>query len=140
MNGKAVALGLAIAALACGGALAQDKACTKADAARAEKAIDLVVDFRQLQKAWQDWKHCDEGSVAEIFNDAVMRLLVDWKGIDVLAASMQSNPDYGDWVIRRIKYATRDDRTAVYSRAKTACPAKLEAFCSKLVDAAADVK
>lgn len=138
---KAVAIILG-AALALGGASswAQDKACTKSDAAKAEKAIDMVTDFKQLERAWKDWKHCDEGTVAEVYNDAVMRLLVDWKGVDVLAASMQSNAEYGDWLVRRIKLATREDRTAVFSRAKTGCPANLDAFCARLADAAADLK
>jgi DNA-binding transcriptional LysR family regulator len=138
---KAVAIILG-AGLALGAACswAQDKACSKSDAAKAEKSIDMVTDFKQLEKAWKDWKQCDEGSVAEVYNDAVMRLLVDWKGIDVLASSMKSNPEYGEWVVRRVKFATKDDRTAVFSRAKTGCPAKLDAFCAQLADAAADVK
>lgn len=139
MDLKVIAAGLALA-VACTGAFAQGKACTKADAAKAEKAVDAVNDFRGLQKAWTDWKHCDEGSVAEVYTDAVMRLLVDWKGVDVLAKSMDANADYADWVLRRVKYATKDDRQAVYSRAKASCPASLDGFCAKLADASADIK
>ena len=139
MNRAAIFLG---AVLALGGvpSWAQDKACSKSDAAKAEKAIDMVTDFKQLERAWKDWKHCDEGNVADVYNDTVMRLLVDWKGVDVLATSMQSNPEYGGWVVRRIKFATKDDRDAVLSRAKTGCPAKLDAFCGQLAEAAQGVK
>ena len=94
----------------------------------------------QLAKAWGDWKQCDEGTVADVFTDSLFRLLVDWKGVDALASTMQANTDYADWVTRRIKYAPKDDRNAVYSRAKTSCPSKLDGFCSTLVDAAADIR
>jgi hypothetical protein len=139
MKATVILLGAAVA-LAGAGSWAADKACSKADAAKAEKAVDMVNDFRQLERAWKDWKHCDEGAVADIYNDAVMRLLVDWKGVDVLANTMQASPEYGDWVVRRIKYATKDDRQAVYSRAKTGCPAKLDAFCGQIAAAAEDMK
>src|SRR5690348_4641095 len=45
----------------------QDKACSKADAAAAEKAIDRVVTWPQMQKAWQDYRHCDTGNVDDQF-------------------------------------------------------------------------
>ena len=110
--------------LAATASLAQDKACSKADAARAEKAVDMVTSFPQLQKAWQDWRHCDSGSVAEVYNDAVFRLLVDWKGVDALASGMQSTPQYKQWVLARVKSGSADDRKAIFSRAKTGCPSE----------------
>lgn len=139
MDRKVIVAGAFVALAACVPALAQ-KTCSKADAAKAEKAVDMVSDFKQLAKAWGDWKQCDEGTVADVFTDSLFRLLVDWKGVDALASTMQANTDYADWVTRRIKYAPKDDRNAVYSRAKTGCPAKLDGFCTTLADAAADIR
>jgi hypothetical protein len=139
MKSAAIILGAGLA-LGVVPSWAQDKACSKSDAAKAEKAVDMVTDFRQLEKAWKDWKHCDEGNVGQVYDDTVMRLLVDWKDVKSLASSMQANADYGDWVLRRIKFATKEDRTAIFSRAKTGCPATLDAFCAKIADAAADIK
>jgi hypothetical protein len=117
-------------------AFAQDKACSKADATRADKAIDAVTTFPQMQKAWQDWKHCDSGPVAETFNDALFRLLVDWKGIDGLASSVGSSPDYKAWMMERVKAASKEDKSAIFSRAKTGCPSKHAAMCDELIAAA----
>jgi hypothetical protein len=119
-------------------ALAQDKACSKADAARAEKAIDSVTTFAQMHKAWQDWKHCDSGPVAEVFNDALFRLLVDWKGLDGLASSVGASADYKAWMLARVKAASKEDKSAIFSRAKTGCPSKHSAMCEDLIAASSD--
>ena len=69
-------LGLMLAAAAL--AHAADKPCSKADAASAEKAIDRVVTWQQLHKAWQDYRHCDADAVGDVFTDALLRLTVEW--------------------------------------------------------------
>ena len=119
-------------------ALAQDKACSKADAGRADKAIDSVTTFAQLHKAWQDWRHCDSGPVAETFNDALFRLLVDWKGVDGLASTVGGSADYKAWVLARVKAASKEDKSAIFSRAKTGCPSKHASLCDDLIAAASD--
>lgn len=125
-------------ALAVAPAFAQDKSCSKADAAKAEKAVDNVTSFEQLNKAWQEWRHCDSGPVADVYTDAVFRLLVDWKGVEALASGMRSSPEYKQWMLARVKGGTKEDRAAIFSRAKTGCPAKLDAMCGELIEAAED--
>lgn len=128
-----------LAAMLAAGAFAahaQDKACTKADSAAAEKALDRVVTWPQLQKAWQDYRHCDTGNVDDLFTDALMRMLVEWKSPDALASSMNSDPAYAAFVVKHIKSpSAKDDRESVYSRAKQSCPANLSAFCEKIAEA-----
>lgn len=127
-----------IAAVACLGlnaAHAADKPCTKTDAANAEKAIDRVLGWPQLQKAWQDYKHCDTGAVADLYTDALMRLMTDWKGMDALASSMQKDAQYKEFLYAHIKSpAAKDDYAMVYSRARTGCPKDLDEFCAELAD------
>jgi len=118
------------------GASAQDKQCTKADEAAASKAIDRVVQWGQLQKSWQDYRHCDSGAIDDAYTDALMRMLVEWKKPEALAGSMDKDPAYAAFVIKHIKSpAAKDDRESVYSRAKGACPANLTAFCDKIAEA-----
>jgi hypothetical protein len=130
------------AALACfiaAGALAanaQDKACSKADEAAAAKAVDRVVTWPQLHKAWADYRHCDAGANDEAFTDAVLRMLVEWKNPEALAEAMNKEPEYAAFVVRHLKSpAAKDDRESVYSRAKASCPSKLGAFCEKIAEA-----
>lgn len=135
---KTSLLALAIALAFPLAALSQDKACSKADAANADKAIDRVTSFAQMQKAWQDWRHCDSATVAETYSDALFRLLVDWKDVGSFATTAQASPEYKEWVMARVKDASKEDRKAVFSRAKGACPARLDAICADLVAAASD--
>jgi hypothetical protein len=131
---------LALACVAIAGALAanaEDKPCTKADAAAAQKAIERVVMWDQLQKAWQDYRQCDAGALDELYTDALLRLLVDWKRPELLAATMDKDPQYRAFIVRHIQSpAAKEDRESVYSRAKTSCPANLAAFCKEIAEAA----
>jgi hypothetical protein len=125
-----------LACLALGAAQAADKACTKADAANAEKAIDKVLNWPQLQKAWQDFRHCDSDKVADSFTDALMRMMVDWKSMDSLATAMQKDPQYKEFIYAHAKSeAAKDDAAMIYSRARASCPKNLDEFCAELADA-----
>lgn len=123
----------ALACLAAASAQAADKPCTKADAANAEKAIDRVLNWPQLHKAWQDYRHCDSDKVADNYTDTVMRMMVDWKGIDGLAGTMQKDPQYKEFIYAHVKSpAAKDDHEMVYSRVRTGCPKGLDEFCAEL--------
>jgi len=114
-------------------AVAADKPCTKADAAAAEKALDRVVSWGQLNTAWRDFRHCDKDAIGELYTDALLRLIVQWKDIETAAAAMQKDAQYRDFVYAHLKTpAAKDDLEAVYSRTKSNCPAGLEAFCAEL--------
>ena len=115
-------------------ALAQ-KACSKADEANAEKAIDRVVNWQGLHKAYQDFGHCSTEAVNESFTDALLRLMLQWKDVDTLAGSVARDAGYKQWMhARLLSPAAKDDRDNVYARAKKDCPGKHAAFCSELAD------
>jgi hypothetical protein len=123
-----------VALLLAGPAQAQ-KPCSKNDAAAAEKAIERVTSWAMLQKAWQDYKHCDAGPIDELYTDALLRLAVDWKDVATFAAAVEKDEQYKEFVYRHLKSpAAKDDLDAVYSRAKASCPAKLDKFCADLVE------
>jgi hypothetical protein len=116
-------------------AQAADKPCTKADSEKAEKAVDRVVTWPQLQKAWQDYAHCDTGEVSELYTDALLRLLVPWKDVEILATGMKNDEKFRDFVYAHLKSpAAKDDRSTVFARAKTACPKGQDEFCAGLVE------
>ncbi|HZZ93348.1 MAG TPA: hypothetical protein VFE23_12360 [Usitatibacter sp.] len=117
------------------GAWGADRACSKADAANAQKAIDRVMTWPQLRKAYQDFGQCDSGDAAEGFSDALLRLLVDWQDVPALASSM-SDPAFKQFVLGHLRGASKEDRDAVYSRAKASCPPAQQAFCGEIADAA----
>ena len=135
-NKTVLALALAGAA-ACFHASAADKQCTRADVGNAQRAIDKIVTWSQLRKAYTDYRHCDTGDVADQFTDALMRLFVDWKGVEEFAAAAKGDPDYMAFFIAHLKSpAAKDDRDTVYARAKRDCPKAFDDFCAQVADAA----
>jgi hypothetical protein len=126
-----------VALLLAGLAQAQQKPCSKADAAGADKAIERVVSWGQLQKAWQDYKHCDAGPIDEQFTDALLRLLVDWKDMPSFAAAFEKDAQYKEFILRHLNSpAAKDDLESIYSRSKASCPAKLDKFCAEMAEVA----
>lgn len=136
MRPRRLALGLATLILAAG-VHAQDKACSKSDAAAVAKALDNVVTWGQLEKAWREYRQCDAPPADAQFTEALMRIMVDWKQPEQLGAAVGKDPEYKAFVIRHVKSpGAADDRPDVYSRAKESCPSGMAAFCAELAEAA----
>ena len=114
---------------------AQDKPCTPAESAAAEKAVDRVVNWEQLYKAYLDYRHCDKGTVEEVFTEALLRCIVEWKGIDGLAKPMEKDSGYRAFIVRHLASPqAKADADSVYSRAKMSCPKGLDGFCAQIAD------
>jgi len=126
-----------LGAVACFDANSADKPCTRADAGNAKRAIDNIVTWPQLRKAYTDYRHCDTGDIADQYTDALMRLFVDWKGVEEFAAAAKGDPGYMSFFIAHLQSpAAKDDRDTVYARAKRECPKSLDDFCAQVADAA----
>lgn len=129
---RAVALAAVLGFAACAHA---QKPCPPAEAAKAEKTIDTVVSWAQMRKVYVDYAHCNTGAVADMYCDALLRLMVEWKNIDALAADMAKDEKYRDFVYAHLRSpAAKDDRETVYLRAKGSCPKGLDAFCAELAN------
>ena len=118
------------------GAVAADRPCTPAEQKAAEKAADQIVNWTQLYKAYKDYGHCDTGTVSELFTEALLRCIVDWKNMDGLAKPMDQDREYRAFIYRHLgDPAAKGDLDAIHSRAKMSCPKGLEAFCAELISA-----
>jgi hypothetical protein len=123
-----------IALIACSCALAAhaQKACTTADAQKAQKAADMVVTWQQMNKTWKDWRHCDTGEVADTFTDGISRLLVEWKNVDALAECMK-DPDFKSFIAAHLASpSAKDDLPSIRSRATQSCPKGQDAVCKEI--------
>ena len=128
---------LVLLAFAAGAAHAQDKTCSPAQSAAAEKAMDRVVNWELMYKTWQEFGHCDTGLAEDVFTDALMRMAVEWKNVDQFARRYQGDPKFKAFVDKHIRsLGAKDDAKSLYSRAKQSCPPKLEAFCAELAEVA----
>jgi hypothetical protein len=123
-----------IATLAAFAAGAQNKPCPPADSAKAEKEADRVVNWDQLYKAYRQYGHCDTGAVDDVFTEALLRCIVEWKAVEGLAKPMEGDQGYRDFVHRHLNSpSAKGDLQNIYSRAKMSCPKGLESFCTDIV-------
>ncbi len=78
------------------------------------------------ERAGSDYGQCDSGATADLYTDTILRLAVDWKDVDALASEMEKDREYHDFVLSHLKNdAAKEDRDAVYSRAKRVVPGGL---------------
>jgi hypothetical protein len=127
---------LLVAALVACGVVQAQGTCSKSDATRAEKAVEQVNNWPQMQKAYQQYKQCDTDKVADAYTESLVRLIVEWKNVDALVGLM-GDVDFKAFVFKHLgSPSAKDDLEMVYSRAKASCPAKHEAFCKELSDVA----
>lgn len=134
-------LAFAACLLVAGLAQAQERSCTKEDAAGAEKAVDRVVSWPQLYRTWKDYRHCDSGSIGELFTDALLRMVVEWKNVDTFAEIVDKDAHFKEFVHRHLQSpAAQADLEAVHSRATLSCLPKLAAFCAELAAASKSTK
>lgn len=129
---KIASLWIACALVGAAPALAQQKDCGPAD-----KAVDKVVNPTGLYKAFKDYGHCDKPPVEDVFTDAVLRLMVEWKDADTLATDAQRDSAYKAFLFKHVKSpAAKDDRDSIFSRAKSNCPMTQGPFCAEVMEVA----
>lgn len=132
---KRSALAVTLFALTLAGPAAAQKACSKAEEANAQKAIDRVSSWATLNSTWKSFRHCDSGAIGEQFTDAILRLVIDWKGVNQLSDAMK-DPDYNTFIVNHLKSPeAKSDAPDVYSRAKANCPKGLEDWCKEIASA-----
>jgi hypothetical protein len=132
---------LVCAAVAIATSANAQKTCSAGDAAAAQKAVDKIVTWQNLEKAWRDYRHCDTGPVEDGFTDAMMRLMVGWKNLDVVSAAMAKDAEYKAWIYKHLMSPmAKDDREDVYALAKKKCPSSEAMFCEELAGTVKPVK
>jgi hypothetical protein len=129
--------------IATGGLLAAahaHAACTPAEMQKAQKAADNVVTWQHLYKAWKDHRQCDTGEVADTFTESVLRLMIEWKNVDVLAEGMK-DPEYASFIQAHLQSpAAANDVKDVRSRATQSCPKGQDPLCKRIAAAAEGAK
>ena len=129
-------IAMLFAVLATCGSVQAQGTCSKSDATKAEKAVEQSNNWAQMQKAWQQYKQCDTDKVAEAYTESLVRLIVEWKNVDAMVATMK-DADFKAFVFKHLgSPSAKDDLEMVYSRAKASCPSQHEAFCKELSDVA----
>ena len=75
-------------------------------------------------------------NLQELFTESLLRVVVEWKGVEALAKSMQEDKDYHAFVHNHLRKASKEDLDAIHSRAKMNCPKGHDTFCAEMASAA----
>lgn len=132
-SARALASALVVA-LAPWGALAQAGDCAKADA-----AVDRVTTWPALAQAVKDYRACDKGQTAELFTEALLRVVVGgWPKIAEAEPVFSADSSFRDWALRRLRSPDlpKDEAESVRDLAKGSCPKGREKLCADLAAAA----
>ena len=115
-------------------ASAQAKRCTAKEADAASAVVDQLDTWAKVERAFKKYRHCDDGSIAEGFSEAVARLLVDrWNTLPVLAQLAKTDPGLSRFVVRHIDTTLNtDDLEKIRDLSSRSCPAGSAALCTAL--------
>jgi hypothetical protein len=126
-----VVLGLVLAA-----AWAHAKAvqCTELDGYAAEKVASYIDSWKDMHFAFQEFRQCDDGGVAEGFSEADARLMSDhWSNLSDGLAFLRTDPSFKRFVISHLDETDNNaDLVKIDRLARTACPAAAKSFCAEL--------
>ncbi len=114
-------------------ATASDKPCTGAD-----KAADAVTTWAALQKAVADFGHCDKGRTAEIFTEAILRVIISgWQKVGDAGPILEKDAQFRSWLTKRLSSPTlpTQDSGEIRDLAKQSCPKGQDKVCGDLLSA-----
>lgn len=106
--------------------------------ANAEKAIDGVTTWAALEKAVRNFAHCDQGQASEMFNEAMLRVLIGgWPNVAEAEPLLEGNAAFKAWISKRLVNPAihKDDIDSVRGLAKSSCPSGRARLCEYFKDA-----
>jgi hypothetical protein len=112
-------------------AAAADKPCADAD-----KVIDGVTSWSALQKAVQDYGHCDKGPTADVFTEAMLRVIISgWQQVGNAEPILEKDPAFRGWINRRLSSPalSPQDTAEIRDLAKASCPKGRQKICADLL-------
>lgn len=120
---------------------ANEKACTMDEGMRADSETDHLKDWDAVYRSFKKFGHCDNGAVAEGYDDVIVRLLVsDWSHFDALARFAGEGKAFEQFVLRHIdELASQKDLNAIANNAKSLCPPGQGALCKRIEASVASV-
>jgi hypothetical protein len=112
--------------------------CTSDDSAQAERNFDHVKNWADVYESFRRYGQCDDGSVAEAYDDKIVGLLVsNWESVGELAQLAQSDPVFERFVIKHIDtLMSPDQATAIIANATKRCPTDAKTICLKIAQKA----
>jgi hypothetical protein len=142
MSLKATLVALLVAVLPCIGLAAdQPKECTKADAAAAETQAPAAT-WGGLYRSYRRYGQCDDGSVAEVFSNAVASLLSGhWDTVNELTRLAKAHSSFGVFVLHHTDVTMRlNQAELIKGNARDKCPTDSKQLCQRILHRMSEFK
>jgi hypothetical protein len=118
----------------CVPAVQAQQECTQDEANQADQGIDTLSTWSQVYASFSLYGQCDDGAIAEGYDDKVVALLVThWDSIRELVKLSSDHPLFEKFVLNHIDTLMSPDQArAIIENAGNHCPVEAKEFCAKL--------
>jgi hypothetical protein len=110
--------------------------CTQAEAMQALDESDRLRDWDELYRSFQRFAQCDDGAIAEGYDDTIEKLLVgQWDRIDQFVTLGKSNEPFRIFVLKHINaLITAEGAETITRNARSSCPRGDQELCRIIID------
>ena len=112
--------------------------CTQFEAYTAESLYPYLSSWKEMHMAFRAYGHCDDGSIAEAFTEAISRLWEkQWDLVPEMLQETAADPGFRKFVFRRIgsEAIPAERRKTILDHARSRCPPDAGAVCQKVLAA-----
>jgi hypothetical protein len=111
------------------------KECSQAEAIAADKSLEHLNSWLDIQDAFRRFGYCDHGGVAAGYSDRIMRMLSRrWSTVTDLDRLMRPDPKFRAFVLRHIDETwVNTEFNRVMDLAATQCPSDAPRICAAIV-------
>ena len=114
------------------------KECTKMEAYAAESVTDYLDSWKSVQRAFRDFGHCDDGAIAEGFDEAISLLWANkWRNLPEMLKYTKENKEFKAFIYKRIwsESVPLERWKKIVKKARKDCPSGGREFCAEVIRA-----
>ena len=122
-------------ALCCQIAVGQRPSCSQNQQAKAEEETEKLQTWGALYQSYRRYAHCDDGAVAEGYDEVVARLLRDhWDTLPQFGVLLKKDKRFKTFALRHVSLTSLDtnDLNKVVTKSVQHCPIGQDNLCKDL--------
>jgi len=117
---------------------ANAKECTQMEAYAAESVTDYLDSWKNVNRAFRNFGHCDDGGIAEGFDETISVLWANhWQKLPEMLKYTKENKELKAFIYKRIWSETvpADRWKKILKKAQNECPKCGKEFCAEIIRA-----
>lgn len=110
--------------------------CTNMEAYAAETVTGYLDSWENVKKAYEQFRHCDDGAIAEGFDEAISLLWENqWDKLPEMLKYTSENKGFKVFIYKRIWSETVPEERwqTILKKSQMECPKGGEEFCSEII-------